>query len=127
MVFKPKKCRSLSLVKGRHKVVHFHIAGVRIPTVQEEPVKSLGRWYSLPLTDRHRGVEIQRQMEEGFRSIDKCGLPGKLKAWCFQLGLPPSLMWPLQAYEVTMTRVEHWKLPQKVARCTKDLDKHGPV
>lgn len=106
MVFKPKKCRSLFLVKGRHNVVHFHIAGVRIPTVQEESVKSLGRWYSLPLINRHGGVDIKRQMEEGLRSIDKCGLPGKLKAWCFQFGLLPRLMWPLQVYEVAMTRVE---------------------
>lgn len=78
MAFNPV-CRRLSLdiVKPRHRVVYYYITGDRIPTVQEEPVKSLGRWYSLPLTDRHRGVEFQSQMEEWLKAIDKCGLPGK--------------------------------------------------
>lgn len=62
------------------------IAGVRIPAVQEEPVKGLCRWCFLPLTYRNRPVEIHRQMEEGLRVIDKCGLPGKLEAWCFKFG-----------------------------------------
>lgn len=29
-----------------------------------------------------------------------------MKAWCFPFGLLPRLLWPLQVYEVTMTRVE---------------------
>ncbi len=58
----------------------------------EEPVKSLGRWYSLPLTDRHRGGEIQEQLEAGLKAIDSCGLPSKFKAWCFQFGLLPRIL-----------------------------------
>ena len=38
--------------------------------------------------------------------IDKVDLPGKLKVWLYQHGLLPRLMWPLQVYEVTLTRVE---------------------
>ena len=30
-------------------------------------------------------------------------LPGKLKLWCFQFGLPPWLMWPLTTYKVSLS------------------------
>ena len=106
MAFKPKKSRSLSLVKGRAAQTRFHIAGEQIPTLQEQPVKSLGRWYSHPLTDKHRGSEVQQLVTEGLQAIDNCGLPGKFKVWCFQFGLLPRILWPMQVYTITMTRVE---------------------
>ena len=52
MKAKPKKSRSLSLVGGSVREIHFKIVGDTIPTVREKPVKSLGRLYSIPLTDR---------------------------------------------------------------------------
>jgi len=103
---KPKKCRSLSIVHGQVKEIHFSIGGDQIPTVKEQPVKSLGRWYSIPLTDRHRGTEIEKTAKEGLIAINETDLPGKLKARIFQHGLLPRLLWPLQIYEVTLTRVE---------------------
>ena len=33
-------------------------------------------------------------------------LPGKLKAWCFRHGLLSRLLWPLQIYEISLSRVE---------------------
>ena len=59
MKAKPKKSRSLSLVRGSVREIHFKI-GDKIPTVRKKPVKSLGRLYSIPLTDRHRGTEVQK-------------------------------------------------------------------
>lgn len=61
----------------------------------------------LPLKDRHSGVKIQKQVEEGLRSIlGNCGLPTKFKDWCFQqLGLLP-ISWSLQVYGVSVSRVE---------------------
>ena len=44
MKFKPKKSRSLSLRKGKvNQSINFMVGGQRIPTVSEEPVKSLRR------------------------------------------------------------------------------------
>ena len=106
MRVKPKKSRSLSIVKGLVKEIHYTIGGDVIPTVKEEPVKSLGRWYKIPLTDRHCGTELQATTHDGLETIDKTDLPGKLKVWMFQHGLLPRLLWPLQVYEVTLTRVE---------------------
>ena len=56
MLFKPKKSRSLSLRKGKvDKTVTFNIANQVIPTVSEELVKSLGRWYNALLKDTKPG------------------------------------------------------------------------
>lgn len=106
MKFKAKKSRSLTFLKGRQKEVKFTIAGELMPTVKEKPVKSLGRWYEGTLSDRSRGIEIQRQAEEGLKSIDKTKLPGKYKVWCLQFALYPRLAWPLMIYEVALSRVE---------------------
>ena len=48
MEFKPKKSRTLSMKKGKVKEVHFVVAGDRIPTLNEQPVRSLGRWCAQP-------------------------------------------------------------------------------
>ena len=103
---KPKKSRSISLVCGTICDIHFSIGGNIIPTVWERPVKSLGRLYAFPLTHRHRGVDVQRTALDGLHAIEKSELPGKLKAWCFQHGLLPRLLWPLQIYEISLSRVE---------------------
>ena len=42
----------------------------------------------------------------GLKSIDKTCLPGKMKAWCYQHGLLPCLLWPLQMFEIAISRVE---------------------
>ncbi len=59
MKAKPKKSRSLSLVGGSVWEIDFKIVGDKIPTVREKLVKSLGRFYSIPLTDRRRGTNVQ--------------------------------------------------------------------
>ena len=77
MKFKAKKSRSCTIIKGKVKETHYRIAGERIPTVKEEPVKSLGRWYEDGLSDRHKGMEIYRQAEDALKSINKTKLSGK--------------------------------------------------
>ena len=106
MKAKPKKSRSLSLVRGSVREIHFKIGGDKIPTVREKPVKSLGRFYSTPPTDRHRDPEVQKVALKGLKSIDKTCLLGKMKAWCYQHGMLPRLLWPLQMYEIAISRVE---------------------
>ena len=77
--------RSLSLVGGSVREIHFKIGGDKIPTIREKPVKNLGRLYSIPLTDRHRSTEV-------------------LKA-ALKHGLLPRILWPL-LYEIVISRVE---------------------
>ena len=106
MKAKPKKSRSLSLVGGSVGEIHFKIGSDKIPTVREKPVKSLGRLYSIPLTDRHRCPEVQNVALKWLKSIDKICLPEKMMAWFYQHGLLPRLFCPLQMYEIAISRVE---------------------
>lgn len=106
MQFKPTKSRGISIVKGKVVDKMFFINGEAIPTVSEKPVKSLGRWYDWDLNDTVHVGEVRQQVVEGLKSIDSSALPGKLKLWCFQLGLLPRLLWPLTVYEVSLTAVE---------------------
>ena len=101
MHFKPKKSRSLSLRRGKvDDSVKFRIANQTIPTVSEEPVKSLGRWYDATLKDTKRGAETKATSAEGLEKINQCGLPGKFKVWCLQFMLIPKLLWPLLIYDM---------------------------
>jgi len=84
MKAKPPKSRSLSIIKGNVTETRYFINGDPIPTVREEPVKSLGRLYKLPLTDRHWGLELEKTTTDSLRMIDKVDLPGKLKVWLYQ-------------------------------------------
>ena len=93
--FKTKKSRSLVLWRGKLADFHFTLCGEEMPTIQEQPVKNLGRWYTEDLKDIGRVHETAKQVSEGIESIDRSGLPGKLKLWCLQYGLMPRIIWPL--------------------------------
>ena len=43
---------------------------------------------------------------QGLSTIDGCGLPRRYKIWYYQFGLLPCVLWPLQIYEIALTRVE---------------------
>ena len=86
--------------------IHFKIGGDKIPTVREKPVKSLGHLYSIPLTDHHKGIEVQKVALNGHKSIDKTCLARKMKAWCYQHGLLTRLLRSLQMYEIALSQVE---------------------
>ena len=106
MKIKPSKCWSLSLLKGNCKEIKFSVSGNEIPMIREKSIKSLGFWYSLPLTDWHHWQNLRKQLQDGLHSIDKCDLMNKYKIWCIYFGLIPKLAWPLQIYEVSLTKTE---------------------
>ena len=118
MNFKPKKSRSLSLRRGKvSQHTHFHVGGQRIPTVSEEPVKSLGRWYDETLKDTRQRKETALSTESGLKKIDRCPLPGRHKVWCLQHMLIPMLLWPLMVYEIATSTVE--AMEAKINRFTR--------
>ena len=107
MKFKPKKSRSISVRKGKiEEATTFTVANQQIPTVSQEPVKSLGRWYDSSMKDTKRGQEALEMATEGLAAINKCGLQGKFKVWCLQFMLIPKLLWPLLVYEIPSSTVE---------------------
>ena len=101
-----EKSRSRTIVKRKMKEVNFRIAGDRIPTVKENSVESLGRWYENGLSDRPKGIQIFKQTGNMLKAIDKTSLYGKFKVRCLQYSLYPRLQWPLMVYEVGAFRVE---------------------
>ncbi|NJK32032.1 MAG: hypothetical protein HC927_06195 [Deltaproteobacteria bacterium] len=107
MKFKPAKSRSLVLKKGKvQDRFRFKIQGERVPTVTEQPVKSLGKWFRSSLSDKDSMKEMRQQVDGWMNAVDKSGLPGKFKAWIYQHGVLPRLLWPLLVYNVPLTTVE---------------------
>ena len=90
----------LSIIKGNYRKIKFSVDG------NEKSVKSLGCCYSLPLTDRHYGQDLRKLLKDRLRFIDKCDLLNKDKVWCIYFELLPKLSWPVQIYEVSITKVE---------------------
>ena len=105
MKAKLKKRWGISIVRGTISDTHFSIAGDIIPTVREQPVKSLCQLYTYPLIDGHRRVKVQRTALQGLHAIERSEIPRKLKAWSFQHGLLPSLLWPLQTYDIYLSQL----------------------
>ncbi|KAJ3592260.1 hypothetical protein NHX12_007388 [Muraenolepis orangiensis] len=102
MRFKPAKSRSMVLRKG--KVVdkfRFYIADTAIPSISEKPVKSLGKVF-----DTTSIQSTCSELDGWLKSVDKSGLPGKFKAWVYQHGILPRILWPLLVYAVPISTVE---------------------
>ncbi|GFN82174.1 reverse transcriptase [Plakobranchus ocellatus] len=109
MEFKPKESRSLSIRRGKaDEATTFTVAEQQIPTVSQEPVKSLGRWYDSSTKDTRRGAETLELASESLLAINKCGLQGKFKIWCLQFMLILKLLWPLllKARHSALSRTE---------------------
>ena len=107
MKFKPAKSRSLVMKKGKvQDRFCFKINGELIPTMTEQPVKSLCKWFGSSLSDKESVKEMRQQVEDSMNAVDKSGLPGKYKAWIYQHGVLPRLLWPLLVYDVPMSTDE---------------------
>ncbi|XP_052245600.1 uncharacterized protein LOC127854577 [Dreissena polymorpha] len=107
MKFKPKKSRSLIIKKGQStKKFNLQVQREDIPSIMDSPIKCLGKWYDASLNDTNNVKRIKGQLNEGLKQIDRSWLPGKFKAWLFQHGLLPRLMWPLMLYELATSTVE---------------------
>lgn len=107
MKFKPKKSRCLIIRKG-HVTTQctLTIQGEAIPSIKDNPIKCLGKWFDATLKDKEAIAGMKEQLEQGLKKIQQSSLPGKFKVWMYQNGLLPRLIWPLMLYEVPTTTVE---------------------
>ncbi|XP_062387675.1 uncharacterized protein LOC134076569 [Sardina pilchardus] len=107
MEFKPAKSRALVVRKGKvTDRFRFSVGGTPIPSVTEKPVKSLGKMFDSTLKDTAALQATSSELGTWLSAVDKSGLPGKFKAWIYQHGILPRLLWPLLVYEVPLTTVE---------------------
>ncbi len=107
MRFKPAKSRSMVLRRGKvDDKSRFSVAGATIPTVTEKPVKSLGKVFDSTLRDAASIQSTCSELDRWLNSVDRSGLPGKFKAWLYQHGFLPRILWPLLVYEVPISTVD---------------------
>ena len=57
----------------------FNIAGTTIPTITEQPVKSLGKVFDITLRDTTSIQSTCSELDGWLKSVDKFGLSGKLQ------------------------------------------------
>ena len=62
--FKAKKCGRRSIARGRVTKKWSNVSQERMAALKEGPVKSLGREYRCPATDRSKQREIQQQVKK---------------------------------------------------------------
>ena len=77
MKIRASKSHCLSITKGRCQEIKSAIDNNVISAIREKNIKSLGRCYSLPLTDRHWWQDLLKQLKDGLLSIDKYDLIAK--------------------------------------------------
>ncbi|XP_061772124.1 uncharacterized protein LOC133562186 [Nerophis ophidion] len=111
MNFKPAKSRVLVLKKGKVTGEFcFSLGTTKIPSLTEEPVKSLGKVFNCSLRDAASTRSTNQDLETWLTVVDKSGLPGKFKAWIYQHGILPRILWPLMVYEVPISTVEGFEM-----------------
>ena len=108
MKIKPIKSRCLVIKNGKVEEERFKIGNEMIPTVSEKPVKYLGKFFDDSLSDKQNVRETCKQLDDWIKTVDKSGSPGKYKAWIYQHGILPRLLWPLLVYDVPM-KWKEWR------------------
>ncbi|XP_029958217.1 uncharacterized protein LOC115396474 [Salarias fasciatus] len=85
---------------------HFNIAGITIPSITEKPVKRLGKMFGSTLRDTASIKTTCAELDGWLKAAEQSGLPGKFKAWLYQYGILPRILWPLLVYDVPLSTVE---------------------
>ncbi len=107
MSFKPSKSRSMVLKKG--KVVnkfHFSVSGTVIPTITEQPVKSLGKLFDSSLKDSAAIQNSNKNLELGSPRLTSPVCLVDLKPGSTSILSCRRVLWPMLIYAVPMTTVE---------------------
>lgn len=111
--FKPTKSRFLVLKRG--KVVdrfHFSLAGAIIPSITEQPVKSLGKVFDCSLEDSASIQKTSKELKTWLSRVNKSGLPGRFKTWIYQHSILSQVV-----YSVPVTADE--ALERRVSSCVQ--------
>ena len=69
-------------------------------------MKSLGKVFDSSLKDSSSVQTTCKDLGSWLQAVDRSGLPGKFKAWIYQHGILPRILWPLLVYEVPISTVE---------------------
>ena len=100
MEFRADKSRSIVLKQGKSlRTTPFEIPNgdciETIPSVQNKPIKFLGRVINGHLNDRKSIDELKEKLESGLTAIDRSKLSGPSKVWILSNLMIPCFRWPL--------------------------------
>jgi hypothetical protein len=87
MQFKPQKSRSLVISKGKvTKRFTLKIQNEEIPSIVEEPVKCLGKWFDASLKDHGSMKQLEGKVKDWLGKIDCQGYSkiGFTSMGCYQ-------------------------------------------
>ncbi|KAI3374668.1 hypothetical protein L3Q82_021241 [Scortum barcoo] len=71
-----------------------------IPSITEKPMKSFCKIFDCRLKDAKAVQATIKELESWLSTIDKSDLPVRYKAWIYQHGILPQVLWPLLVYEL---------------------------
>jgi len=86
-------------------------------------LKSLGKVFDCSLRDTASIRATNQELEAWLWGVDKSGLPGKFKAWIYQHGILPRIIWPLMVYEVPISTVKGFE--RRVSRSLSSIALYG--
>ena len=110
MKAKAVKSRSCVIKSGRSLHIEpFSVNKEPIPSIQRNPVKTLGRIYDGNLSDRQAKIDLGVQIKSCLRTVDKSLLAGVMKLFTYQHTLLPRVSWPIMIYDVAMSWVEKYE------------------
>lgn len=111
MRFKPTKSRSLVLKKEKVTDKYlFSLGTIKIPSLTEAPMKSLGKVFNCSLKDAASIQATNEDLVTWLAAVDKSGLLSKFKAWIYQHVILPWILWPLLVYKVPISTVEGFEM-----------------
>ena len=110
MKAKASKSRSCVIHSGRSlNIEPFSINSEVIPSIQRNPVRTLGRIYDGNLNDRQAKLDLGVQVKSYLRTVDKSLLAGVMKLFTYQHSLLPRVSWPIMIYDVAISWVERYE------------------
>ena len=128
-----KASKSRSLVMQRGKVLDiepFSVDGVKIPGLQNEPLRTLGRVYDCSINDKSATKDLVNRFISSLIKLDKSKLTAFMKLWGLHNLLQFQIRWDFMIYEIPISIIEGEEtkyLCEEVARCVTKPDRCCPL
>ena len=131
LVIKPKKCRSISIEKGKPEILKFCLKSdknefIEIDSVLERPLKFLGSIVTGINKPSAMFAEILLKLETKLRNIDRSPLRGEYKLNIYSKYALPSMRYFLSVHQLHKTHMEQIDfLAKKYLKTWMGIQKNG--
>ena len=103
MRLKPSKCRSFSIQKGKPTINHFNIGNKKVPSIQEEEQKFLGKVLFFQGKQSQTYEYIKKEMEKKIKHVHETKIRNEFKLWIYQNYVLPATRFILPIHDITKT------------------------